>query len=577
MYISRRGWVRNSAASIGALLLCLVLCSNASASPTNWMSDELTVQGLSQFESEPSEQYNVSVPCRQQEVKYYDPFKLRNLETTACVHEAQSFSLARITLCQILNGSICKNDNWTFIALDGENTFYKIDNLLAGSHDDCWQTSPSSIRIVFTCNGNFSIVENIFQYLQRHTYPVSGNTYFDFDQAGYSTVPLNGSILWDVRGAVVSRDMNWGVIALRDIGVIRINLNDYSTQLITKRIGRMNVGSDPLFHFALTEDGATIAIGGNNTTPAIYHVSKSCGLSSTAIEQDWYDRSEFNECEFIDTSTVLMDAAGGPSAGFRYWRYLKFSHDETQLGGLFVPFRGIPGTTSGWVYINSGSYQPVERLDYLALGDSYSSGEGDYSITGSHSNFMPFTDIDGPPEERCHLSKRSYPYLLRDMYFIDPNAMRSVACSGAKTTDIVSNKQYHGQNDRLKNFAKEGEYKSIALNDSFTPGRVEQIEFVRKYKPRVITVGIGGNDADFADELNKCVDSPFTQCGAVSEDSPDRLRVGRLILNNYDKLRKLYWDLKSVSPQTVIYAVGYPKFINEEGSSCLLNGAFVNT
>lgn len=576
MYISRRGWVRVIGAFSSVLLVCLV--SSASASATNaWVTDELKVREWSQLESEPTEQYNVSVACKQQEIQYYDPYKLREIESSACVHQAKTFSIARITLCEIINGSICRNDNWTFIALEGDNKFYKIDNLLAGTSDNCWQTSPDSMRIVFTCNGNFTIVENIFQHLDKLTYPVSGNTYFDFEQAGYSTLPLNGQILWDLRGAVVSKNMTWAVIALREIGVMRVNLDEMSVQLVTKTISRMNVGSDPLFHFALTNDGRTVAIGGNNTVPSIYHISDTCGLQSSAIEHSWYDRSEIDECDFVHTGSTLMDAAGGPSAGFRYWRYLKFSEDETRLSGLFVPYRGIPGGISGWVNIDSTKHVPVERLDYLALGDSYTSGEGDYSLTGSHGNFMPFTDVSGPPEERCHLSKRSYPYLLRDMYSIDTNSMRSVACSGAKTTDIISGKDiYHGQNDRLKNFGDEGDYKYDALNASFIPGRVEQIEFVRKYKPRVITVGIGGNDAEFAKELNLCVDFPFRACGAALEDGVDRKRVGKLIVNNYDKLRNLYRDLKKASPQTSILAVGYPKFINEDNAICLLNGAFVN-
>ncbi len=57
--------------------------------------------------------------------------------------------------------------------------------------------------------------------------------------------------------------------------------------------------------------------------------------------------------------------------------------------------------------IKTSAYNPT-RLDYLALGDSYSSGEGDTEIINGVSYYTPVTDGN----RGCHLSTRSYPFRL---------------------------------------------------------------------------------------------------------------------------------------------------------------------
>ena len=66
----------------------------------------------------------------------------------------------------------------------------------------------------------------------------------------------------------------------------------------------------------------------------------------------------------------------------------------------------------------------VSELDYLAMGDSYSSGEGD--IENGFSEF--YIKNTGSPKD-CHLSSRSYPYILAKRQNI--KGVQSVACSGA--------------------------------------------------------------------------------------------------------------------------------------------------
>lgn len=57
---------------------------------------------------------------------------------------------------------------------------------------------------------------------------------------------------------------------------------------------------------------------------------------------------------------------------------------------------------------------------------------------------MPATS--NTKEEKCHISRRSYPYLLAQKMHLSGNRFKSVACSGATTKDIIANKDdYEGQ------------------------------------------------------------------------------------------------------------------------------------
>src|SRR5690606_34519160 len=75
------------------------------------------------------------------------------------------------------------------------------------------------------------------------------------------------------------------------------------------------------------------------------------------------------------------------------------------------------------VSVTAGGY-PRSLKSYMALGDSYISGEGAYSYR------------DGTDTERnqCHQSLVSYPYLLGERQ----SSFASVACSGAQMINVTS-------------------------------------------------------------------------------------------------------------------------------------------
>ncbi len=120
--------------------------------------------------------------------------------------------------------------------------------------------------------------------------------------------------------------------------------------------------------------------------------------------------------------------------------------------------------------------QAADRADlinrYVALGDSYASGEG-------LAPYEAGTDTDS---DRCHRSARqSYPELLEQGRNPAFNRLNSVACSGAQTTSL------------LARFPTDGEAAQLTALRSTT---------------RTVTLGVGGNDVGFASVLADCIYSP---------------------------------------------------------------------
>ena len=77
-----------------------------------------------------------------------------------------------------------------------------------------------------------------------------------------------------------------------------------------------------------------------------------------------------------------------------------------------------------------GFAEPTNKLEYVAMGDSFSSGEG---VTP----FITGTDKNAPDENRCHRSEDAYPLLLEEDEDLNLNLTAFVACSGATTSNIT--------------------------------------------------------------------------------------------------------------------------------------------
>ncbi len=187
----------------------------------------------------------------------------------------------------------------------------------------------------------------------------------------------------------------------------------------------------------------------------------------------------------------------------------------------------------------SASAPDVVHVDtYVALGDSFQSGEG-------AGNYEPGTDWDG---NSCRRSYAAYPHLLLQRG-TTRLSLDFRACSGAVMRDM-----YRAQK------ADQGPQLDALGSDT-----------------RLVTVGIGGNDLGFVGTLAGCLLShaigdwadPVTNwwrsCarnqGPAIDAKVAELREGTLAR----ELSDLYADIRRRAPNARVVVVDYPQFFTPTG------------
>lgn len=208
----------------------------------------------------------------------------------------------------------------------------------------------------------------------------------------------------------------------------------------------------------------------------------------------------------------------------------------------------------------------LTKVQYLALGDSFSSGEGAY-------NYRPETDID---TNHCHQSYDSYGYRLQQA-IPDISSFKSVTCSGAKVKDVILQTEDEGTYNDDDSQAKEKSdpilYDNI-IYTYFLPGYRLQKNFVVQNKPQIVTMSIGGNDIGFSSILQKCVDPRETK--TCYSNYEQRKELVGIVNGVYPKLLETYRQLKTGAAQDAkIYIVGYPQIAKANGN-CANNVHFNN-
>ncbi|GAA5016075.1 SGNH/GDSL hydrolase family protein [Kitasatospora paranensis] len=149
---------------------------------------------------------------------------------------------------------------------------------------------------------------------------------------------------------------------------------------------------------------------------------------------------------------------------------------------------------------------------YVALGDSYSAGVGAGSYTGDSGS--------------CKRSTNAYPYLWKNANA--PSSFSFVACSGAKTGDVLNNQV-------------------SALSSSTT----------------LVSITIGGNDAGFADTMQTCVLSSESSC--LSAVAAAKSYATSTLPGQLDAV---YAAIKNKAPGAHVVVLGYPH-LYKIGGSCV--------
>ena len=559
---------------IGSLLCVQILCTGNTASasePVDWLSGQPTINFVTP-ESIPRS--TISYPCHYESIMLFNPFgttvSVGAQTVQACVHSSKSFRLARVSVCVPNNWGGCQNRTWMVIGLTSENLFYRVDGLYDGPSDDCWQTTPASDTIYYTCNNYFYWVSDLTSKLK----PVHGSQeeFYEFDNANYTYLRDDRGELVKHYGAYISADAQWALVAMWDTGLLRINLNNMQVKLFSKEVQLTNFGFDPWYDLSIDDSARFVAVGGQNAGAFVYDIaSANCGEVSDIVKYSWHDReTKITQCPYKNLAIDIAAVSGVPNSGFKIFSNMYISHDATLITGSYTPMQQLSGARSGSMEIRFKDHK--KEIKYIGLGDSYSSGEGDIPKNGT-SFYKVGTDYVGG----CHLSSRSYPYVMASLLEISKKEMRSIACSGALLSgDLINlSQEYRGQNNRLSSLA-EGEQvkaKTAALED-FIPGMVPQIEFIKKYKPAFITLTGGGNDVGFAEILQYCAGSQGTCDYAAQGSKMNKIFYGSIKAQG-DRLHELITHVKEASPNTVIYVLGYPRLI-ADNRLCQLSIGYLN-
>jgi len=190
-------------------------------------------------------------------------------------------------------------------------------------------------------------------------------------------------------------------------------------------------------------------------------------------------------------TSTLTSRIGTPKSG-RTRRRLAF------LGTFVAAFA---------VIVSTAVDASAAGANYVALGDSYASGVGSGSYTASSGS--------------CDRSTLAASQLWANTHA--PASYVSVACSGAKTTDVNANQ-------------------ISALSSSTT----------------LVSIVIGGNDVNFAGTMEDCVLYSTSTC--VNEVNADE-NVARTSLPGW--LDTTYNLIRSHAPNARVVVMDYPRFYHD--------------
>ncbi|MFJ9690958.1 SGNH/GDSL hydrolase family protein [Kitasatospora sp. NPDC101183] len=183
---------------------------------------------------------------------------------------------------------------------------------------------------------------------------------------------------------------------------------------------------------------------------------------------------------------------------------------------MFRPSRAMSVTaiaaTLTMTTLFAASEANAAGANYVALGDSYSAGVGAGSYLSDSGS--------------CKRSTNAYAYLWKNAHA--PSSFKFVACSGARTGDVLNNQ-------------------ISALSSSTT----------------LVSITIGGNDTGFSSTMQTCVLGSDDDCLNAVGNAEDYAR------NTLPgQLDQVYSAIRAKAPNAHVVVLGYPH-LYKVGGSCI--------
>lgn len=200
---------------------------------------------------------------------------------------------------------------------------------------------------------------------------------------------------------------------------------------------------------------------------------------------------------------------------------------ETRLYPIAIPGLGME-YPRGVVLTANTPAQPAP-IAYVALGDSYSSGDG----------VLPFESGSDTETNQCRRSELAYANLVSKSPHTGASLVtgKFSACSGAETKHITTDSQY---------------------------GELPQISHLNG-NAKVVTISIGGNDIGFKDFGTACV------IGDCNFSSSAYATATNKIKSLPDTLKDVYRKILGKAPEARILVLSYPQVAPVKTSADLMD------
>lgn len=288
-------------------------------------------------------------------------------------------------------------------------------------------------------------------------------------------------------------------------------------------------------------EGATETDSGNSATASMdgFTVSAPASATTTYIVADGQEAgntASFNGTTLPDVSFPGADPQAVPNYSLgNLWDTVTTDASSMVSPGDTSASMAVTGNNDCLVWV--GQVLSVASQTYAALGDSYSSGEGDGS-------FLTGTDTS---TDQCHRSAVAYPELIDQTDNL--GALDFVSCSGAITGDYFS-ANHEGNHETAQ---------SQVLSSN------------TKY----VTFTFGGNDVGFSDVLAKCiygkVGPVVVQAANCAKDTALKATVARRVQALAGKataytpegvkihsIASILQSIHKLAPNATIYVADYP-------------------
>ncbi len=531
--------------SVSSALIWSKVVSSQNSSSVDWINGNPTITKAVDLSSAPAA-------------------KNRDCNTTN-LQVTRGFSSPSEQHCMVATAMGLMNENGDVVQPNGYSKGYPLVNTAGGNPVTLpIPNQPAALSLTSTGLGNgtsyLALYKNLHSHLQfellpypRYRVAQQSTDYFRYDDGA--------AIRFNYNSMTYPQNGRYFIVDTVQNGFMKVDLLNLTKRPIADSLPPFYTGSVSNSANAIDNNGKFAAIAFNspgepNGTKYFKMIdTSSCsgGFNPVSTVKPVYS------CLTADIRPKLMQAIPNLYDVFN----IRFVNDRT------ITFTAGSGSaTAGYKYAKYtmvADGQSSRLVDYLALGDSYISGEGAY-------NYKEGTDTE---RNGCHQSLLSYPYLLGQ----NASSFASVACSGAKVHNVVGPLVGEEKQSQLKDRLEPTGEEVNQATEYRAPGIIFQNDFVRADNPSAITISIGGNDIGFGDILKKCV-HPFENlkdnlithhtCYPTYED---RLEVVNAISSKMPKLRELYKDMRNNGTETRrVYVIGYPQ-VAKVGGNCGLNVA----